>query len=417
MPSTTINRISQGTVRYDWIITNTAGVVTSEGPSITPLSNEVFVKSRIWVRTPNFWALRRNRSILPDNAYAFSLTNVQEGEFFFRNQHTTPSGRVSWSLSVSKPQWALSPDTGYSFSNFDLYSRLAQRARRSNFSAPIAAIEGRKTVQMIVGTARTLARTIYELRRGDLTTALRLLGITPTRTQRRRFDNAYGTNPASAASNAWLQYRYGWKPLLNDAKNAAEALAELVSRNGDPSTASVSASSRAQFYRAWFDMTIGVSPFSKGNVRAVDTFSRRATWRFRPNAADLPGLFGLVNPLEVAWEIIPFSFVADWFLPIGSYLSALDLPLRFSHVGGSEGYRRITHWTTEPTLASFLVGNFTAASGGQTVTYQQVQVNRSVLSGPPVPSISSMTFNWDLNAVRATSAIALLWQQASRLRR
>jgi hypothetical protein len=31
---------------------------------------------------------------------------------------------------------------------------------------------------------------------------------------------------------------------------------------------------------------------------------------------------GMVDPLQVAWEIVPYSFVVDWFLPVGSFLSA-----------------------------------------------------------------------------------------------
>lgn len=32
-------------------------------------------------------------------------------------------------------------------------------------------------------------------------------------------------------------------------------------------------------------------------------------------------LSGLLDPEVVAWELVPFSFVADWALPIGDYLS------------------------------------------------------------------------------------------------
>jgi hypothetical protein len=32
---------------------------------------------------------------------------------------------------------------------------------------------------------------------------------------------------------------------------------------------------------------------------------------------------GLTNPLEVAWELIPFSFVADWFISVGDWLRGL----------------------------------------------------------------------------------------------
>jgi hypothetical protein len=43
-----------------------------------------------------------------------------------------------------------------------------------------------------------------------------------------------------------------------------------------------------------------------------------------PNGAiSVVDAFGLSNPLTVAWEIIPFSFVVDWFLPIGDALKGL----------------------------------------------------------------------------------------------
>jgi hypothetical protein len=31
---------------------------------------------------------------------------------------------------------------------------------------------------------------------------------------------------------------------------------------------------------------------------------------------------GLLNPENVAWELLPWSFVIDWFIPIGQYLDA-----------------------------------------------------------------------------------------------
>lgn len=34
--------------------------------------------------------------------------------------------------------------------------------------------------------------------------------------------------------------------------------------------------------------------------------------------------FILGNPAELVWEKIPFSFVVDWAIPVGDYLSALD---------------------------------------------------------------------------------------------
>ncbi len=417
MPSTDVSRIDPGIITYEWVGRDTAGNITTQGPQHTPVSMETRRRVKTWVRTPNYFALRRAGATLPENPFTYGLLERQSGTFVARAEHREVWGSLWWTVSVPKQWWARMPGTGFELTPFDLYSKLADKARRSDFSLPITVVEGRKTVQMIVSTARTLAGTIYDLRRGNLVGALGRLGITPTPSQRRRFNDRYGQNPVTAASNAWLQYSYGWKPLMNDAKNAAEALAELHLRNGEASVATVRAVSRAVKRRTWQDFTIGSSPATTGTVTATDTFSRKAIWRFKPNAADLPGLFGLTNPLEVVWEIIPFSFVADWFLPIGSYLRALDVPFRMTHVGGSEGYRRETVWVTEPKITSFILGSFQTAMSGQTATLKELSVFRTALAGPPTPSISDMRYTGNINSTRATSAIALLWQQAIRLRR
>lgn len=41
-----------------------------------------------------------------------------------------------------------------------------------------------------------------------------------------------------------------------------------------------------------------------------------------PNLAMI-SQFGLANPLAIAWELVPFSFVLDWFVNVGDYLSSL----------------------------------------------------------------------------------------------
>ncbi len=34
---------------------------------------------------------------------------------------------------------------------------------------------------------------------------------------------------------------------------------------------------------------------------------------------------GLTDPYSVAWDLLPFSFIADWFIPIGTYLDNYNI--------------------------------------------------------------------------------------------
>lgn len=45
--------------------------------------------------------------------------------------------------------------------------------------------------------------------------------------------------------------------------------------------------------------------------------------------------FGLINPAVLAWELIPFSFVVDWFAPIGNTLDALDAGVGVQFLSGT----------------------------------------------------------------------------------
>lgn len=51
---------------------------------------------------------------------------------------------------------------------------------------------------------------------------------------------------------------------------------------------------------------------------------------------------GITNPAELIWELVPYSFVIDWFVPVGNYLSAFDAALGWHFKGGT-----ITEWARQ----------------------------------------------------------------------
>jgi hypothetical protein len=122
-----------------------------------------------------------------------------------------------------------------------------------------------------------------------------------------------GRRGAHAFSNHWLEYSFGWAPLVSDVMTGLEVLDEPLKYNHPLREV------------GGFDATITRSYTSGGY-----SFSCEAPMKYRclisavvtvenPNK-DLMRRMGLVNLASVAWDAIPFSFVLGWFVNVDAYL-------------------------------------------------------------------------------------------------
>lgn len=126
------------------------------------------------------------------------------------------------------------------------------------------------------------------------------------------------TTPAGA----WLAYRYGVMPFVNDVRSILKGLGKLVGK-------------RRKTTRSRIEI-------NKSKSTSVDTgatygtykvhLSQQTTERIELRAmsldeyiADVQSNIGLSVKgfLTVPWELIPYSFVADWFLNVGDFINAL----------------------------------------------------------------------------------------------
>jgi len=124
----------------------------------------------------------------------------------------------------------------------------------------------------------------------------------------------------------WLEYQYGWKPLLQDIHGATDLLADHFSKD------------------RWVHQARGrarAKQESKTQSLYVNTTLREETVtklcvRHSLNSEDRAALSqtGIDNPALLAWELLPYSFVVDWFLPVGNYLEALNAFAGFTFVDG-----------------------------------------------------------------------------------
>lgn len=112
----------------------------------------------------------------------------------------------------------------------------------------------------------------------------------------------------------WLEIQYGWKPMLSDIHESMRAYAAHT----DPPR------------RSRYSVTVSRSSerilFPTGST-AVRVFTQNTVSKtihvHQKETLSVARSLGLADPRAIIWEKIPFSFVADWFIPIGSYLDSL----------------------------------------------------------------------------------------------
>jgi hypothetical protein len=129
-----------------------------------------------------------------------------------------------------------------------------------------------------------------------------------------------GSASQSSARNLWLQYRYGIRPLVSSVKGILDSLNKPkgVHRSTYRGFYSlVRMSSAPGSGNAW-EVTINYNDdrTDKVNVRAGLVLEESLSMATRLGV-DAGGM------LALPWELVPFSFVADWFINVGSFLEAL----------------------------------------------------------------------------------------------
>ncbi len=137
-------------------------------------------------------------------------------------------------------------------------------------------------------------------------------------------------------SEEYLKYVYGWKPLMED----IYGLCELAKQKGKTPLLlhSRHTAHRDAYQRSYTNFNTGGRTYSTlENVKGPDKVTCNIWARIDPDGANIRTLnqLGLVNPLSLVWELVPWSFVVDWVLPIGSMLQALSAPAGLIFVDGS----------------------------------------------------------------------------------
>lgn len=186
-----------------------------------------------------------------------------------------------------------------------LESKLTSAIRNSDFNLAVNLSQMRQTVDMATSNLTKLGRSILALKRGDFSTAARQLGANPRGTRLKPTD----------ISGRWLELQYGWLPLISDCYDSAK-LFENISRGPRSKLIRVKIAKKS-------DCDGSLSP-DKYSWSYQQRLYRYLEYQMYEEMSAVRQM-GLLDPLSVIWENIPYSFVVDWFIPVGTYLDNLNV--------------------------------------------------------------------------------------------
>lgn len=168
----------------------------------------------------------------------------------------------------------------------------------------ISAFEGKKSFAMVAARSLQLVRALKAVDAGRVKDAWRHLSVDLSASNRAR------PNIRRELSTNWLEYTFGWVPLIQDIYSACQVLQQ------DFDVFRGAASSTMPYYYNFDD---GGSRFS---VAYSCKYYYRAKVRVTNPNLLLANQLGVLNPAHIAWDAVPFSFVVDWFVPVGKFVQS-----------------------------------------------------------------------------------------------
>lgn len=283
-----------------------------------------------------------------------------------------------------------------------LLSRLREKALGSDFNPAVFLAELPQSLHLIGETATQLAKGISYLKRRRWQaawdaftqgTSRHGFALPPVQTHKEWRGRSY-----DVIADRWISMQYGWRPLVSDLDALAKQVASALYR---PLVHTVKASYAPKGELDVTDVTYGQFGEFHTHCESIRWESRRITAYFSEPPSLWQTTLSLPSIASAVWEKIPWSFVVDWALPIGTYLEA----------------RGATALVKAPmVLSSLNESHVGPIQGSMTGRFDAVIFKRTLVtdSDTPLPTIKPLSkiASWQ----HAANGLALLQQQRRKLR-
>lgn len=288
--------------------------------------------------TPQFWKRIEKGDVIMNPMQKFRVTRqarqLSDLHCYFNNMPTAWTRQTgithndidfSQTMPVSPPNWyELVPEKDVQRLVTEVSTRCLSQASRASTDMWENLAERRKTAQMLMHPLGTWFR--FERQ------------------------NRVATSVLSTA-NAWLAYRYGLRPLIGSTIDVLNAL----TRSNRPTRVTTRAKDKIQ--------GTNVSTVTKTSGSDKRTYQIQKLEEHQVKAISIDEVvwdmsddlgFDKKSLLQLPWNMIPYSFVVDWFVNVGDFIGALGHSLLPTSLGQclvhtiSKGEEResLDHWST-----------------------------------------------------------------------
>lgn len=330
-----------------------------------------------------------------------------------RYEGEIPAGGLAW--TKSNPD--LLPPASADLKNLLITEAIA-KVKSGALQSLVTLMESPKTFYMFGNTVANLAsliRTAHKRLRGNKRAMNELL----------EWVEVHGANQGISS---WLEYRYGWRILLLEIEAAMKLIFEeldlqanvLMRERTRDNIAPTGYTTYTPTATSWTALGFGDSANPSRLLSVSCTMKKRVQYH-RGQAI----IFYLLDEVAAArhglslhaaptlWELLPYSFVADWFVNIGAWLGAFATQVPgLSMKGGVYSTLVVTERVVTETRPSFAgSGPVVTAPGGS----RRVRLSfKRELFNPEQTVLPPVAYN-GLNLLRSMDAVALVSQRLTGL--
>lgn len=304
------------------------------------------------------------------------------------------SGSVGFVFSSWIPDYVRRPAASAGMEASQINNALAKFGSGSIDLAE-SLFEGGQTVKMVTSAMLRVAQAAGEIKRGQFAAAADTLSTELSRRGAAQMRSLKAATPNQRLANGWLSYQYGWKPLVSDVYGGIEAYHRKM-EVGQVISRAVGKPIEGRGGSMGFTKNLSPDYLGKRNINLAAIPPRvRITATIEDKRRRTLQELGLLNPGNLAWNLLPYSFVADWFFGIGDYLAGST---------ALQGMKNVR--------ACVVSDNFEAAYVNGILMSKETWIIRKPISATPV--FPGVDIAGGSSAQRLISAASLLLQRFGR---